>query len=59
MTDDTADHLRDSLELIASARSKREALLRQIEDSQRTIARSRELIARIDELLAQLESDQQ
>jgi len=59
MTDDSPDHLRDSLELIASARREREALLRQIADSQRTIARSRELLARIDELLAQLESDQQ
>jgi hypothetical protein len=43
-----------SRELIEAARREREQLLEQIQESEKTIAKSRELISRIDEMLARL-----
>jgi hypothetical protein len=43
-----------SRELIEAARREREQLLEQIQESEKTIAKSRELIGRIDEMLARL-----
>jgi hypothetical protein len=40
--------------LIETARRERESLLKQIQESEKTIAQSRELISRIDEMLARL-----
>jgi chromosome segregation ATPase len=45
-----------SRELIEAARREREQLLEQIQESEKTIAKSRELIGRIDEMLARLGS---
>jgi len=52
----TKAHLVRSRALIESARRERQQLLRQIEKSEKTIARSRELITRLDEMLARLAS---
>lgn len=41
-------------ELIEQAKKEREKLLRQIDESQRTIARSREILAQIDTVLGQV-----
>ena len=45
-------NIRFSRDLIERAKKERATLLRQIEESQKTIERSREMIARIDEALA-------
>jgi hypothetical protein len=45
-------HFNSSVALIEQAKQERQRLLQQIEQSQRTIARSREIIARLDEVLA-------
>ena len=44
-------HFNSSVALIEQAKQERQRLLQQIEQSQRTIARSREIIARLDEVL--------
>jgi hypothetical protein len=44
--------------LIETVRRERDVLIKQVEESQHTIARSRELIERIDKLLAQLGSSE-
>jgi hypothetical protein len=50
----TEEALLRSHELIDEARREREQLLQQIQESEKTIARSRELISRIDEMLTRL-----
>ena len=40
-------------DLIEQAKKEREKLLRQIDESQKTIARSREILAQIDAVLSQ------
>jgi hypothetical protein len=45
-------------DLIEQAKKEREKLLRQIDESQRTIARSREILAKIDAVLSQAGEDE-
>jgi hypothetical protein len=45
-------YFNSSVALIEQAKQERQRLLQQIEQSQRTIARSRGIIARLDEVLA-------
>jgi hypothetical protein len=43
-------------DLIAQAKRERENLLRQIEESQKTVVRSREILAQIDAVLNQVDN---